>query len=640
MVACGAGGGAIGSKKLPCANFVRPLLCRRRGASSTAWPKPKIKITSNKQGKLFRYPGQTYRIKALYLNSNWMEPGENSYTREPLMWDALGAMGVPALGAFHAVVHFNGAYFGRFSLTEEWSLDALEARGLVSRSAPKPVLWKANSGWMSNLRWDVSRRQIEQYYGLEESPSGTAGAVTELEQLMTGLAGGDSLPRSEYLFQALHLPRVINYMAAQTLVLNQDRCTKNYFMLREAATGQWSVLPWDVESGFGIDRGYGGVPAPDYCILACEQWNSPLYCDRQHVQDVPLAGTEGTWDFYGGPVPPTGGGQPFFSFLFQTPQPQPSQPSQPQSQVQPQSSPLPQSQSPTLQPATVSTTAEAVPAQPDGARAPQPPQFDPGAIFMRWIFGRRRLSSTGRSLKQAPETVAAPEPEESSPSPQTISDAPDPFYNVDQTKNRNAMVYNYSSSFSWLADAVLGHPRTRSMYMRRLRSLMDEFTSGKLEALVHKWNNVSSMEIARDCEKWNCPRDPTLGYQQLIVEQLPIRRAQLYDTYSVGGTHPLIPGPAAAEAQQTVAVEMFMEDLSGSLVLRNPSADAVDLSAHKLVASLDYDFLPGTVIPANDTLIVTLDVVGFLRRHPGKGYFVVGPAQRGTERRAPKIVPK
>lgn len=41
----------------------------------------------------------------------------------------------------------------------------------------------------------------------------------------------------------------------------------------------------DVESGFASDRGLGGQPAPDYCILACEQWNSPLYCDRNHPQE-------------------------------------------------------------------------------------------------------------------------------------------------------------------------------------------------------------------------------------------------------------------------------------------------------------------------------------------------------------------
>jgi hypothetical protein len=34
----------------------------------------------------------------------------------------------------------------------------------------------------------------------------------------------------------------------------------------------------------GQDNGLGGSPGSLYCILACEQWNSPLYCDSEHPQ--------------------------------------------------------------------------------------------------------------------------------------------------------------------------------------------------------------------------------------------------------------------------------------------------------------------------------------------------------------------
>lgn len=37
-------------------------------------------------------------------------------------------MGVESLLSFHVHVRFNGKYFGRFSLQEEWSKDALEVR--------------------------------------------------------------------------------------------------------------------------------------------------------------------------------------------------------------------------------------------------------------------------------------------------------------------------------------------------------------------------------------------------------------------------------------------------------------------------------------------------------------------------------
>lgn len=38
--------------------------------------------------------------------------------------------------------------------------------------------------------------------------------------------------------------------------------------------------------------------------------------------------------------------------------------------------------------------------------------------------------------------------------------------------------------------------------------------------------------------------DPDRGYQQLITEQMPIRKQQLYETYGPQGPIPLIPGGA------------------------------------------------------------------------------------------------
>lgn len=33
-------------------------------------------------------------------------------------------------------------------------------------------------------------------------------------------------------------------MAAQTLLLNQDRCTKNFYIYMNPGTKQWSMFPW------------------------------------------------------------------------------------------------------------------------------------------------------------------------------------------------------------------------------------------------------------------------------------------------------------------------------------------------------------------------------------------------------------
>ena len=55
-------------------------------------------------------------------------------------------------------------------------------------------------------------------------------------------------------------------------------------------------LAEDLKSALGADSGLGGAPATDYCVLECEQWNSPLYCDHNHTQVGRLGGSHGRRD--------------------------------------------------------------------------------------------------------------------------------------------------------------------------------------------------------------------------------------------------------------------------------------------------------------------------------------------------------
>ena len=58
-------------------------------------------------------------------------------------------------------------------------------------------------------------------------------------------------------------------------------------MFRDAASRQWTMLPWDVEAAFSIDRGLGGKPAPDYCTLACEQVRTNRPTNKPTNQPTP-----------------------------------------------------------------------------------------------------------------------------------------------------------------------------------------------------------------------------------------------------------------------------------------------------------------------------------------------------------------
>jgi hypothetical protein len=60
-----------------------------------------------------------------------------------------------------------------------------------------------------------------------------------LAELVQGLAGGGSVPRSQFVVEHLHLPSIINEMAVQALVNNIDRCTKNHYLYFCPASRKW-----------------------------------------------------------------------------------------------------------------------------------------------------------------------------------------------------------------------------------------------------------------------------------------------------------------------------------------------------------------------------------------------------------------
>ena len=98
------------------------------------------------------------------------------------------------------------------------------------------------------------------------------------------------------LLDALDIPAVINEMAAQTLVLSTDRCTKNYYVHRDRKTLEWRRIPWDLEDSFPVDYRDGiracdaatqcAANETDYCLLTCAKFNSVFFCDKDHPQDI------------------------------------------------------------------------------------------------------------------------------------------------------------------------------------------------------------------------------------------------------------------------------------------------------------------------------------------------------------------
>lgn len=521
-------------------NFYDNLAVRRRGVTSLSWPKPKFKINARGQGYVMKVADDLpYDWNEINFSGQWAEPGgENTFFRETLIWDVFKKTGVETPISFQTAILLNGQYYGKFALIEELDNKRPLERWGYSGKGP---MWKADSGEFSNLRYDLTSDIVEWHWQKELNENVSEDQL--LIDLTRGLAGAAGTNRCTFLFDSVDLPQVINHMAAQTLILNQDRCTKNFNVYREPNSGQWIMLPWDVESGFSIDRGLGGEPAPDYCTLACEQWNSPMYCDSEHPQDL-----------------------------------------------------------------AVSTPWGLISAQYD-----------------TYLTGRRLLQGRGGGGEGQSSSSS---PDASSPRKEQFGDC---STNLAAAQS-NSPPQGAPGSFNYLIDAILDSPRAREMYLRRLRTLMDQFiATGLLEEMVTSAYNQVKEEAKRDAAKWNSPADIDRGYRQLIQEQLPERKRQLYNVYGPGGNIPLIPAAQPADARVTVGTVATGE--GGYVEIKNENDYAVDISGWKLSGGGNNAGLAlraGTVIPANDSAYVAVGSIGAFKQRSsspkgGEDLLIIGP---------------
>ena len=293
--------------------FYDNVLMRRRGSnrkeavigvelSAAQWPKHKFKLDF--KGSVFRFDRGERRVEEINLHSAFQEPGEETYLRETLAFRVLRRAGVPASLTKYVHVRVNTEFYGLFYFVEQVDRTFLKRNGMD----PKGPLYKAVHWKYSNLR--AGNPSIPCPYATPDYPArwmsdgcpeiyrkASKGDnwddLWELTQNIERVR--ENVDGSAYLlYDTLNLPALINEMAAQTLILGADRCTKNYYMHKDW-TGEWSRLPWDVEDAFPGDKRYGtGLCAPSecspsstaYCILSCEKFNSPLYCDRNHPQDI------------------------------------------------------------------------------------------------------------------------------------------------------------------------------------------------------------------------------------------------------------------------------------------------------------------------------------------------------------------
>ena len=198
-------------------------------------------------------------------------------------------------------------------------------------------------------------------------------------------------------------------------------------------------------------------------------------------------------------------------------------------------------------------------------------------------------------------------------------------------------------------------PGFRDMYLRRLRTVLDEFLQPpgtptedlKFERRIDEMVEQLAPDAALDFEKWGSWKtDPatdvtTFGTENvpswqeqvdiLKNEYFPARRVFLYDSLAEANGGQGVQAQTAAPALRLGQIEF--NPASGNqdeefIEVTNPLDVSVDVSGWQLTGDVQHTFHPGTVIPPNESLYVSPNVNAFRARHTGpsggQGLFVQG----------------
>jgi hypothetical protein len=218
-------------------------------------------------------------------------------------------------------------------------------------------------------------------------------------------------------------------------------------------------------------------------------------------------------------------------------------------------------------------------------------------------------------------------------------------------------------NFHWnrLIDALLNDDIVREMYLRRLRTVMDEFLYPPgtahselfIENRIDELVTAMSADVALDYDKWanpwtwggqgGYPRDQSFEYAINVIKNdyLDVRRIHLFvhhnvdriASYNIPGSYSAgIPNAQPADPVIRFGIYEFNPPSGNQdeeyIELLNPNSYAVDISDWRVVGGVEHNFLPGTVIVSGGNLYVSPNVRTFRARSVsptgGEGQFVQG----------------
>lgn len=221
-------------------------------------------------------------------------------------------------------------------------------------------------------------------------------------------------------------------------------------------------------------------------------------------------------------------------------------------------------------------------------------------------------------------------------------------------------------SGNYAVEALWQNPEIRQMYLRRLRTLMDEHLKAPGTAqeetpfwdYVKLFKEVTADDAVLDRAKWGDDYTSTviyvwdhkLGWDEAFEDMwdnyVVPRREHLYETHSITNTewetgYASDKNAGIPTAHPETFAPILMEKIEGGIKLTNPNTDSIDLSGWTVEGLMDvltlpedsedvFTLPPGTVLLGGKSLVLAYDRKAFVANNDP--CFVIGLAVYGDDK--------
>lgn len=204
-----------------------------QSTASDDFPKKSFDFDSN-TGQKFKIAEGLNRHSDFNLLTNY---ADQSKLRHSTAYGAFAEAGAAHHLAFPISIHRNGEFYALYDFVEDGDTEYLERLGLD----PDGALYKVNNNLEDSnsaiVNVEKKSREYEDRSDLEE--------VVQADDL-TGFAA------TQWDYDNLDMASVVNYLAMQTIVANNDFGHKNQYLYRDSnETELWQFLVWDLDLSFG-----------------------------------------------------------------------------------------------------------------------------------------------------------------------------------------------------------------------------------------------------------------------------------------------------------------------------------------------------------------------------------------------------